>query len=190
MRRWLVPALALGGLLTVASAAAAINLRVLQDVSVEPVHTMGHPVGGMMTLRALPTPIPTQTAIPSASADATQPPSASAEPSNTANPRIDPTDDPWPRHRPMGPRMERPPLTVDQMNVLRVAALAHVRPDVVLAVARGDMVPELDAQAVREAADYMHIDLAALAAVTEVPRMRERGHGGPNPRGDGRNTDY
>ncbi len=81
-----------------------------------------------------------------------------------------------------------PQLTVAQMNVLRIAAMAHVRPEVVIAAAKGDA----DAQTlhtITQIAQYIGVDLASLADVVAVPRLGDRWHGNPNDHG-GTNSDY
>ena len=86
-------------------------------------------------------------------------------------------------------RLAPPPqLTVAQMNVLRIAAMAHVRPEVVIAAAKGDADPQTR-QTLMQIAQYIGVDLASLADVPSVPRLGDRWHGNPNEHG-GTNSDY
>ncbi len=85
--------------------------------------------------------------------------------------------------------MMLPQLSQEQMDLLRVAAMAHVPPELVLAVAKGDTtIDPLLVAAVQKIANYAHVDLASLANVTDIPKLRDRGHGAPNTFG-GTNAD-
>lgn len=81
-----------------------------------------------------------------------------------------------------------PRLTPDQWYVLRIARMAHVRPEIVIAAAKGDGDPAL-IQMLQQVAQYVGVDLASLANVTSVPNIHDVGHGNPDGRG-GTNSDY
>lgn len=85
---------------------------------------------------------------------------------------------------------DRVKLTDAQMDVLRIAGMARVKPEDVIAAAQGrNTITAAELAQVTKVAQYIGIDLQSLASVTSVPPMRDRWHGGPNDHG-GRNDDY
>ena len=73
---------------------------------------------------------------------------------------------------------DRPQLTESQMALLRVSAMVRMHPEDVLAVARGTNTDEDAIAAVQQAAKAVGTTMTKLAAVADLPPRPERGHGG------------
>lgn len=216
MRRQLGTVVSVVSLLAIGVGAAAVNVRVLQGSGSSSLVLTN---AGDMTLMdaavtpsasasaaAITTAPATVQATTSALASATAKASVAAVPSTKASstPSASPTASDKTGLKPIdggftnpdGTKRERhdvleprPQLTQAQLDVLRVAMLAHVPPEVVIAVAKGDTsVPADVVQLVQTRAAYANIDLSALSNVPDVPKLRDRGHGGPNEYG-GTNVD-
>lgn len=204
MRRSIGTVVTVAGLLAVGSAAAAINVAVLRTAAIEPTRLVTETRGDMTVLQAVPGAAPSATTSASATPEPVTTASATAEATAPATPSVEPASEPSasePAVQPLpkerrrgaeskGPQGEDRRLSTDQMDLLRVAAMAHVRPDVVLAAARGEAnVDSTTLQTIRSVAEYIGVDLERLADVQDVPRMRERKHGGTDEHGE-RNDDY
>lgn len=204
MRRQLGTVVSVVSLLAIAASAAAVNVRVLQGSGSS---SLVLTKAGDMTLMDA-TVQGSESARPSAMVSASAAPRASADAAPSTNPAPNPTasaspDGPVPIDPPPSGGSQSPdgsgrdhragvppqPLTRAQLDVLRIALLAHVPPEVVIAVAKGNpSVPEEIVQMVQSRAAYANIDLTDLSDVADVPRLRDRGHGGPNAQG-GTNSD-
>lgn len=92
---------------------------------------------------------------------------------------------PRPRMERRGPGFSTVHLSPQQMDVLRISAMAHVPPETVIAVARGDRgTSSATAEQVQKVAQYINVDLRSLANVQAIPRMEDRGHGDPHEGGE------
>lgn len=80
------------------------------------------------------------------------------------------------------------PLSPEQMALLRVAALAQVSPAQARDAANGIGTSTLISR-VKSAASQIGVPLADLAAVTDLPPMRGRGHGGDDDDYEGDDDD-
>lgn len=194
MKRRIGTALSVVSLLAMGTAAAAVNVRLLN----------GSGVGASLTsfeVRAsgdAQTPLTDNAAIGSARPLTVDEPAADA----TASPSVDvtaPTSAPGPigplaepglpgfedgRHgmEPGDDRADRPALTQAQLTLLRVSAMLRMRPEVVAAVARGEITDVEMVAGVQRAADAVGTTLAQLAVVEVPERHHERGHGGDGAR--------
>ena len=201
MKRSVGTVLTVAALLGVGSTAAALNVRMLQTPSAHENRLTLQATSNLMMsdVTAQPTPVDdvTTPAVASASAPTqstkTQE-SPDAEPTNAVTrtptpPVLRPAVVPLPsepimppvqmvnddgervRHRPL-------PMSPAQMNLLRVAAVAGVTPELARAVARGeDEVGVSLSNRVKAAAELVGVPLESLASV-EIPKSRERAEGG------------
>lgn len=183
MRRQIGTVLTVAGLLAVASGAAAVNVRLLNSGGDGPGTFAMRPVAA--TDMATAAPGTGAAAAPAASAVA---PTASAVPTTPEPGHPDgpvpgsaSADDHGGRRGP-GPGQASdglPQLTSAQMTLLRVAAMVRMRPEDVLALARGEYTDAAALAAIQQAAAAVGTTVPELAAVAAVPPRHERGHGGP-----------
>ncbi len=193
MKRQIGTVLSVVGLLAVGGGAAVLNAHVLHSGGGDPGRIAVSTLGGLTMMNAT-TGLPSPEAPPAANttSGAQVPgPAVSALDSSSATPGDSATAgvegsmmDRW-RDRALpgnGMRM-MPRLTPDQRNLLRIAAMARVSPRDVLDAARGLPIPANDLASIRAVAAYIGVDLKSLADVSSLPRMLDRGHGGPNDHG-------
>lgn len=198
MKRQIGTVLSVAGLLAVGVGAAALNAHVLHSTTADPGRMAVRTIDGMTVMNASTgLPLPDATA----GTGSSTPPGTGTQPivvTSSANATGDSTT-----AIPEGSMMDRmrdgvttetgtgvrarlrmmASLTVDQRNLLRIAAMSHVPPRLVLAAAKGQPVDPADLATIESVAAYIGVDLASLAHVTSLPQMMERGHGGPNDRG-------
>ncbi len=204
MKRQIGTALSVVGLLAVGAGAATLNAHVLHSANTDPGRIVVRTVGGMTMMNAttgLPSPEAPGAAAPLASAVAT-----TSVVSNTANAKAkaNANIDTATAGR-GGAMMDRmrdrvaavtggptdatsrlrmmTSLTPEQRDLLRIAAMARVSPREVLAAAKGQAVDASNLATIESVAAYIGVDLKSLANVTSLPRMMDRGHGGPNDHG-------
>ncbi|MHB0928568.1 MAG: hypothetical protein ACYC3W_06565 [Candidatus Nanopelagicales bacterium] len=193
MKRQVVTLVTVVGVLVIAAGAASLNARVLRNLMDDPGRIDARTIQGMTMMGAsigLPPPPSAQpldasTAVNADAQVSTQPATNIPAPPGTPGGRVDRLHDARGEVDAGGvlTHERRPPLTPDQRNLLRIAAMAHVRPWTVLAAARGQAVDPGLLTNIEAVAQYIGVDLKSLTSVTALPRMMDRGHGGPNDHG-------
>lgn len=202
MKRRLSTVLSLLMLLGVGSAAAALNVRMLHTPSAHDNRLTLQATSNLMMsdVTAQPTPgddaeVPTVVTSTKStlSAKSQASPTPDTQPTmpatgTTAEPVVPPVPVPpttefvVPSVQPVNadgePSKQRPaPMSLAQMNLLRIAAMAGVTPEVARAVARGDHeVDSSVATQVKEAAALVGVSLDRIASV-DLPKSRERAEG-------------
>jgi len=206
MKRWLGSVATAVALLSIAVAAAAVNVRILDsnrtDTSPIVVQTAAE------VLRTVPAPIPSDTTVPEAPVAAgtvqadpntVAAPAAASTPQPLSGNRIvgsvnraddddddddheddDDHDDMWKRkgapHGDDGHGRRFVPLTPSQAALLRIAALAQVSPLEARDAANGIGSTDVIAR-VKQASERIGVPLAVIAAVNDLPPERGRRHG-------------
>lgn len=194
MKRQIGTSLSVLGLVAVGTAAAAVNVRLLNGSS--PALTSfamtsnddANPLlGTSRTLGSAQPLLDTSTAATaSATASASATATATTKPLGTVG-SVPGTDGDDHEDRIDGVRAaedheDRPQLTGPQLTLLRVSAMVRVSPETVQAVAKGDITDAEVVAAVKRAAEAVGATLAQLAEVALPERHRERGHGGDGER--------
>lgn len=183
MKRQLGTALSVLGLLAVGTAAAAVNVRMLQHTNSETARfelSSSNEVGPFGASASDTATMPLPNRMPGSAGSATAVPggvgprsvgavSGGHEGFNDGDRQG--FDDP-----------NRPQLTDAQMTLLRVSAMVRMEPQQVRAVARGEITDAGVVAEVKQAAAAIGVTFKQLAAVGALPPMHDRGHGGPGER--------
>lgn len=175
MKRRLGTALSVLGLLAVGTAAAAVNVRMLQDAGTE---------SAQFQLRSSSNVTPLVTGgsdTGTAVLGGVRPSSDTATSGPMGPDGLGPMDGRGGggRHGFGSGDGDRPQPTAAQMMLLRVSAMVRADPETVRAVARGTQTDAALLAAIQQAAQAVGTTLKDLAAVAELPPMHGRGHGGP-----------
>lgn len=204
MRRRIGTALSVVSLLAVGTAAAAVNVRLLNgsgagasltsfevQADAQSLRNANAAIGSAQPLAATTSAAAASSASPSASPTASATPTALGSVGSVPGGRLEGDHEGRLPHTEPGEHPERPQLTEAQLTLLRVSAMLRIRPEDVRAVARGEITNADMVAAVQRAADAVGTTLSQLASVEVPERHHERGHGGDGDRtrpGEGNGT--